>query len=175
LYVMIGNAEPQNTFTFEGDDSFELLYDVGTFHWNLFRAMSILWCRLAFLAALGLLMSSFLSFPVACMGCFLVFLVASSAGFLSTALSWITPMNNPGARDSLGLLGPILRPIAQAFIWIVPDFSKFDAGGNVANGRLVPLMWVIQSILSLILIKGMIVGALGCLVLTKRELAQETS
>jgi len=175
LYIMIGNADPENSYMFEGSDSFELLYGLGTFHWNLFRALSIVWCRLAFLAAVGLLLSSFLSFPVACMGCFLVLIVASMAGFLSTAVDWVSPMESPGAQDPLWIIGPLVRPLAQGFIWLVPDFSKYDPAGNIVNGRLVPLMWVINSLVVLVFIKGLIVGALGCIVLTKRELAQVTS
>jgi hypothetical protein len=175
LYVVMANAHDSWSFNFEGADSLELLYDLGTFHWNLFRAFSIIWCRLAFVAAFGLLMSTFLSFPVACMGCFLVLFVSSTAGFLANAMDWVTPLNNPTARDSLMFFGPIIRPVAQVFIWAVPDFSRFDAVDNVVNGRLVPLMWVINSVVVLVLIKGLIIGLLGCIVLTKRELAQVTS
>lgn len=174
LFVMVGNADPENTFTFEGNDSFELLYDLGTFHWNLFRALSIVWCRLAFLAAVGLLMSSFLSFPVACMGCFMVFIVSSCAGFLVGAVAWASP-GATGAEDPLWVFGPALRSLASGFIWLMPDFSKYDPAGNVVNGRLVPLMWVADSLAMLVFIKGLIVGVLGCIILTKREVAQVTS
>lgn len=175
LYVMIANADPENTYRFEGSDSFELLYGLGTFHWNLFRAFSIIWCRLAFIAAVGLLMSTFLSFPVACMGCFLVLVASSFAGFLGNALGWVTPGETPGSVDPMWIFGPVLRPLAAGFIWLVPDFSQFDAAGNVVNGRLVPLKWVATSLVILVFIKGLIVGVLGCIILTKRELAQVTS
>jgi len=175
LYVRVGNADPENSYTFEGSDSFELLYDLGTFHWNLFRAFSIIWCRLAFIAAAGLLMSTCLSFPVACMGCFLVFIVSSAAGFLTTSIDWVSPMEGGSTPDPLWILGPVLRPLALGFVWLVPDFSKYDPVGNVVNGRLVPLMWVANSLVVLVLIKGLIVSALGCIIFSKRELAQETS
>lgn len=174
LYIWLFNGSPRDTVIFEGNDSMELLLDVGTFHWNLFRALSIIWCRLAFLAILGLLMSSFLSFPVACMACFLVLAVASASGFLATALDWVTPPGTGHAKDPMWYLGPVLRPLAQGFVWLVPDFSRFDPVSNVVSGRLVPLMWVIQSVFSLILLQGLILGVLGCIILTKRELAQET-
>jgi len=170
LYVRIANDSLRNTMMFEGADSFELLLDIGTFHWNLFRALAIVWCRLAFLAVLGLLASSFLSFPVACMICLLVLMVSSSAGFLGEAIEWST--EDPSGDDPLWVVGPVLRPLAKGFIWLVPDFSKFDPVGNVVGGRLVPLMWVLQSIAVLILIKGLVLGVLGCVILTKRELAR---
>ncbi len=173
LYVMIFNADPESSYTFEGSDSLELLYELGTFHWNLFRALSIVWCRLAFLAVLGLMLSTWLSFPVACMGAFLVFMVGSAAGWLSAAVTWVSPKTG-FAGDPLWIMGPFIRPLASAFIWMVPDFSKFDPASNVVNGRLVPLMWIIQSVKSLLIIKGLVIGVVGSLILSKRELAQET-
>ncbi len=170
LYVMLGNRDVRDTIVFEGADSLELLYGIGTFHWNLVRALTIIWCRLAFLAVMGLLASTFLSFPVACMSCFLVLAVASSAGWLSEAIKWVGPDSARG--DPLWVLGPVLRPLAQGFVWLVPDFSKFDAVANVVGGRLVPLMWVLQSLAVLILLKGLVLGVVGCVVLTKRELAE---
>ena len=138
LFIRMQNTDPRNSILFEGADSFEVLYDIGTFHWNLFRALSIIWCRLAFLAVLGLLASTFLSFPVACMVAFLVLLVASSSGFLSEALEW-TDIGTAG-KDPMWIVGPVLRPLANFFVWIVPDFSKFDPVGTVVAGRVVPLI-----------------------------------
>ncbi len=172
LYVKIGNRDPQYTVIFEGNDSLELLYNLGTFHWNLFRALCIVWCRLAFLAAVGLLCSSFLSFPVACMGTFLVLAVSSAAGFLGSAVGWVAPVGP--TDDPMWLFGPALRALATGFIWLVPDFSKYDAVSNVVSGRLVPLKWVLDSMVVLVLIRAAILAILGCVVLTRRELAQET-
>ena len=144
LYVQIQNMDRQRSYVFEGDDSFEVLYNIGTFHWNLFRAMSIIWCRLAFLAALGLLASSFLSFPVACMVGMMVLLTSSAAGFLGDAIRLAQP--GPGVADPFSIFGPAIRNISLIFLWLVPDFSKFDPIGTVVAGRVVPLVWVIQSL-----------------------------
>jgi hypothetical protein len=173
LHVFIHNTNPRDTMVFEDKQSIELMYGIGTFHWNLFRALSVIWCRLAFLAALGLLASSFLSFPVACMACLLVLMVATGANFLHESIEAAEPK---GINDDpLWILGPILRPIAVAFVWLVPDFSKYDPVGNVVGGRLVPLMWLLVSIRDLLIIQGLIIAAAGCVILTKRELAQVTT
>lgn len=174
LYVIIRNDDPRGTYTFEGNDSFELMYDLGTFHWNLFRAFSMMWCQLAFLAAVGLLMSSCLSYPVACMATFLVYIVSSNESFLLSAMNWVTPLDSVTGRNPLGAFGSLFSPLIQGFMWLVPDFSLFDPVGNVVNGRLVPLMWVIQTLVVLILIKGLAVAVLGSIILSKRELAKET-
>ncbi len=237
LYFRMANLDPKNSMMFEGDDSLMLLYDIGTFHWNLFRALAVIWCRLAFLAVLGLLASSFLSFPVACLPCFIVLFFASSAGFLMEARQWVlTEENRPMdvvwlARSGwlLSILGlavwathlsvgeraklwmvlqgaaavifvlaiwrgavaisanlPNTEYLVAKSVWLlfdtmvsdvmklVPDFSQFDPVSTLVSGRVVTLLWVLQSLFVLVFIKGLIVGAVGCLVLTKRELAQVT-
>jgi len=173
LYLRIFNLNRRDAILFEGTESFELLLGLGTFHWNLFRALTMIWCRMAFLAAVGLLLSSFLSFPVACMGCLLIWIVSSGAGFLADAINMATPAGNQ--EDPMWIFGPVLRPIAQAFVWLVPDFSKHNPVESVTNGRNVTLMWVIHSLTILVLIKGLILGCLGALILTKREVAQVTA
>ncbi len=172
LIVRIQNLTLRDTIVFEGTDTFELLYGIGTFHWNVFRALAIILCRLAFIAALGLAASTFLSFPVAAMVTFLVLMVATASGFLSEAISQSAPVGtNP---DPMWIVGPVLRPIASLFVAVVPDFSKFDPAGTVVAGRVVPLIWVIQSVVKLVMIQGLILGVFGAAVFTRRELAQVT-
>jgi hypothetical protein len=170
LYFRLVNLDPKNSMMFQGDDSFRLLYDLGTFHWNLFRALSVIWCRLAFLAIVGLTASAFLTFPVGCMACFLVLMVASSSGFLTEAIEWSRPA--PLAADPFWLGRTFIRSTAHGFLWLVPDFSKFDPIENVVDGRVVPLMWVIHSFVILVLLKGLILGIIGGTIFTRREVAQ---
>ena len=172
LYVRLANLSSRDVITFDWETEVELLYPIGTFPWNTFRAIMIIWCRLAFLAAVGLLLSSFLTFPVACMGCFLVLAVSSAAGWLREAVDW--SLTGPVKDRSLGPLGVVLEPIAMGFVRLVPDFSRFDAVGNVVEGRLVPLTWVILSMAALVFVQGLIVMIIGSVIFTKRELAQVT-
>lgn len=171
LHLRIQNITERDTILFEGKDSFELLYGIGTFHWNLIRALSITWCRLAFIGTLGLAASTFLSFPVAVMVTMLILLVATASGFLSEAISGAAPA---GGVDPMWILGPILRPVASIFVALVPDFSKYDPTGTVVAGRVVPLMWVLVSLVKLVFFQGLAMGLLGAAVFTKRELAQVT-
>ncbi len=173
LYVRILNLSEKSSIMFEGDDSFELLYSLGTFHWNTFRALAIVWCRLAFLAALGLMMSSFLSFPVACMASFLVLGVSSMKNWLADSFEWTT--SYAFRQDPFWVFGPILRFLGQVFVTLVPDFTKFDAVSNVVGGRLVTLKWVLHSMTLLVLVQAAVLVIIGCVVLTRRELARETA
>jgi type IV secretory pathway VirB2 component (pilin) len=172
LYVQIFNLSDKDSITFEGDDSLELLYPLGTFHWNTFRAIVITWSRLAFLAALGLMMSSFLSFPVACMASFLVYGAAAMKDWLSESFEWTT--SGSFRQDAMWIFGPPLRFIGRIFVNLVPDFSYFDAVSNVVGGRLVTLNWVLQSLVLLVLFQGAVLVIIGCVVLTRRELARVT-
>ncbi len=173
LYVQVYNMSEADSITFEGQDSFELLYPLGTFPWNTFRALAIIWCRLAFLASLGLMMASFLSFPVACMPCFLILGVGFTGSWIGESLEWTT--SAPFREDTLWIFGPPLRLIARAFVELVPNFSKSDAAGNVVGGRLVTLVWVLQALRDLVVVQATLLAIAGCVILTKRELAKVTS
>lgn len=175
VYLYIQNLHPRYTMLFEGNDTLELLYGIGTFPGNLSRALGIIWCRLGFLAAVGLLASSFVSFPVACMACFLVLFVSTAGGWLDDAVYWASPGVAGAREDPMGFVGPFLRILAQAFIWITPDFSKYDAVGNVVGGRLVPLLWVIQTFIKLLVLQALLVAVLGCILLSRREIGLPTS
>jgi hypothetical protein len=171
LRIRIANLDPKEHVQFEGADGIELLYQVGTFHWNVFRGLSIIWCRLAFLAAVGLLLSSFLSFPVACIGCFLVLLVGTASGFLGDAMQWVNPVS-AAADDPLWIFGPLFRMFGSVFVWLVPDFSKFDPVDNIIAGRVVTMKWMIVSFLELVVFKGLLLGVIGSVIFTKREMAR---
>ena len=173
LYIRMQNLDPQRSFMMEGDDSYQVLFNIGTFHWNLFRALAIVWCRLAFLAALGLAASSFLSFPVACMVALMALFVSSASGYLIEAVDMLAPQY--GHADPYGpVFGPFIRFITRLLVLLVPDFRTFNPTGTVVAGRVVTLLWVIQSFISLVLIKGLILGLVGSVIFTKRELAQVT-
>ncbi len=174
LYVLIALADRGFTVTFEGSDSLELLYGIGQFHWNLFCCLAILWCRLAFLAAGGLAASCFVSFPVACMALMLVLFASASGGFLMDAMEWVEP-GTSGKADPMWVLGPPLRWIGRTFVRLVPDFSRYDAAGNVASGRLIPLVWTFQAVAYLVLVRGLILGVVASVILTLREVARPTA
>lgn len=173
LYVHLANVDPYHSFTFPDPDSIEILYSLGTFHWNLFRALCVILCRLAFIAVLGLLASSFLSFPVACTLCFLVLLVAISADYVQGSMEWAQKPQSFLQQMFWGI-GTAIQMITRTFVWIVPDFSRHDPIGNMINGRVVPMKWIAVAFTELVVIKGTILGVLGMLVFSKRELAQVT-
>ncbi len=177
LYLRVINVNERDDIEFTDRDSgefrMELLLDIGSFHWNLFRALVMVWCCLAFLAAMGLAASSFLSFPVAVLACILVMLAALIAGFLGDAVGYLEP--SPLGEDPLWLFGPLVRGGVRAFLWILPNVWNYIPVNNVVTGRVVTLKWVTVAIVDLVFIRAAVLAVLGCVVLTKREIAQVTA
>ncbi len=171
LRVRVVNLDPNAVLSFGGEEGkLELLYHIGGFGWNLVRGLALIGVRLLFLAALGVLLSSFLSFPVACLAAVVVFVVASGQDFLADAMSWVAPSGSEG--DPLGPVGPAIRAMVQAFMWLVPNFARYDAVPTLADGQAVTLMWLLVGILELLIVRGLILGFLACVLFTRRELAE---
>jgi len=63
----------------------EISYRAGGYRTNFMRVMLVMWVKLAFLAMLAVWTSTFLSFPVACLVSFGVFMIAEMSGFLISA------------------------------------------------------------------------------------------
>jgi hypothetical protein len=78
-------------YTFNWDqDGVEVLYRVGGFEANYLRAMSVNLVKLSFLAMLAVCSATFLSFPVACLLSFAIFLAGSLSPFLAESLKYQT-------------------------------------------------------------------------------------
>lgn len=169
LRLEIHNLDPSAPMNFADPEAgIELLYHLGGFGWNLFRSLTLISFRLMLIASLGLLMSSFLSFPVACMATLLVFCVAIGAGFLSDAISF----QNTTADDPLWFINRPLQALGIAFVWVVPDLTKYDPIPTIVDGRVVTLMWLILGSIQLVFTRALALAFAACIVFTRREMAQ---
>jgi ABC-type transport system involved in multi-copper enzyme maturation permease subunit len=74
----------------------ELSYSSGSFQMNFVRVACVLWLKLAFLAILGITAATFLSFPVACLVAFSVFIAAEGAGFLANSIQYYDALDHDG-------------------------------------------------------------------------------
>ena len=169
LRVAIRNLDGYAALALTGDEGgMELLYQLGGFGWNFVRALALTYCRLVFLAALGLLMSSFLSFPVACMASLLVFFIGIASGFLTEAIENTAPL---GESPALGPLNLTLRMLATGIRWVVPNLSACDPVPAIVDGRAVGLIWIGNTVVQLV-VPAFVLGVLASVIFTKRELAQ---
>jgi hypothetical protein len=162
-YAQFGEVQYDNTIVFQRDDSVQVYFAVGTFGGNLIRTLSLVLCKLVFLAAISVALSTVFSFPVACLGAFTVFLLASARGFLLDSISWIPD------EGSFGIIQFALANVVRVIYFVIPNFDKFNALDLLVDGRNVTLMWVLMGIGSLVLIKTSILLIAGSLLFMRRE------
>ncbi len=149
----------------------ELLFTVGTFHWNMVRLLILIACKLMFLAAVALLMASVFSFPVACLASFTVYTLAGIRSFLEESLGFMTK-EYASIFDSFNdFFAQSVMHLYSMIQWVVPDFGHYNAIEDFVNGRNVSLVWVLQGISELVLLKTTVVLALAILLFYRREVA----
>ncbi len=81
--VFFNDPQFNNTIViFPPEDGLELLYKADTFYMNFIKSVIMIFFRLLFLAVLGVLASTFLSFPVAILLCLVIFFTGTISGFI---------------------------------------------------------------------------------------------
>lgn len=161
-----GEAQARNIIEFRKSDEVEVLFVVGSFEWNLVRLLVIIMCKLMFLAAVALLMTTVFSFPVACLAAFTVYIVAAAQPFFAEAFDYIV---NDYSWMERWHLGEWTRQI----VWLIfGDLSRFDAVEDFVNGRNVSLVWVLLAVFELALIRGTAILGLAMLLFHRREVAE---
>ncbi|MFI4892422.1 MAG: ABC transporter permease [Phycisphaerales bacterium JB058] len=109
-------------------------YPAGSYHANYARTMAILWLKLAFLAMLGIFCSTFLSFPVASMVSFGVFLMAESAGYVRLAVDNYSTL---GSDDQINFLKLAISFISYGVSWIFNVYADLKPVEKLVNGQMV--------------------------------------
>jgi hypothetical protein len=138
-----------------------VMYQVGTFLNNYLRAILLILFRLIFLGAVSLWATTFLSFPVAVLLCFMIFLMATVSGFLTESFGFLD-------KD----IGKIYDVTIKWMVDLLPKFdrdnpTKFLVGGRFISGALLARagavmvgLWGIGSV------------ALGLWIYSKREVGR---
>jgi hypothetical protein len=164
------------SMNFETKD-FEVLYKVGSFEANFIRAMIMTWVKLAFLAAAGTAFATFLSFPVACLASFTVFLAGVLSPFLSIALYWyIPPEASVVDWSNLGLaLQWIFERttawIGEGLVYVLGGFGEFRPTQQLVEGKYIAWGMVGQAVFKLGILWSGVALIVGFLVLRQRQLA----
>lgn len=161
-------------FLFPLEDGFEILYREGGFALNFSRGLVIIFCWLAFLAAIGLAASSFLSFPVAAFVACGVLVLGFSTGTLRQVIEQgtIGEVNHEtGVADAPALIDYVALPVYKgvlAAINLVKDFSPVDA---LSTGRSITWLQLGRAVLQIVVLMGGIFAAIGIRAFAGRELA----
>ncbi|MCP4833299.1 MAG: ABC transporter permease [Phycisphaera sp.] len=156
------------TLMFDADE-FEILWQASSFQANFARAMIVNWVKLGFLAMLGVVASTFLSFPVAMLLAFTVFLGGSMTPFISTSLSQFRP--DQDAFLLIKIVQMVIAAIARAAEWLLRPFGEASPNRLVVEGRLVSLGAVVRDFAVIGVFWCGAVLTIGWAVLRRRELA----
>jgi hypothetical protein len=144
-------------------DGLEVLYKADSFTDNFIRAVLLVLCRLIFLACLGVLAASFLSFPVAILFCLVLFLTASFSGFVVDSFSYLSA--NIGVVYSYSL---------KWVIQLLPQFDKFNPTKFLVPARLITWSLLAKCALLMVCVKAFLIMVLALIVFSYREIAKIT-
>ncbi|MFB0524754.1 MAG: hypothetical protein ACETVZ_04395, partial [Phycisphaerae bacterium] len=156
------NVPLNNTVViFPLEDGLEVLYKADTFGANFVRAVLLILFRLIFLACLGVLAASFLSFPVAILFCLVIFFTATFSSFVIESFDFL-------GENLSSVYSYTLRPIIQ----LLPQFDKFNPTKFLVPGRL--LSWYLLAKVAglMVCIKAPLLLLIGLLVFSFREIAK---
>jgi hypothetical protein len=164
-YLAVGfyNPPPLNetVVLFPLEDGLEVLYKADTFTGNFIRGTLLILCRLVFLACLGALAASFLSFPVAILFCVVIFFTGTASGFIVESFGY---MSENTSR--------IYAYTVQAIIQLLPQFDKINPTKFLVPARLMTWNFLGQVVLVMVMIKGLLLLLVGLLIFSFRELAK---
>ncbi|MFK7789730.1 MAG: ABC transporter permease [Phycisphaeraceae bacterium] len=184
-----GFEQQSMRFNFK-DDVIELFYRVGSFESNLTKALLIIWFKLAFLAMLGLIAGSLLSFPVAAMLSLIVYIAAAASGVINDSLdsySGFARSDNTwevitgtfagffsaiGSGDIYDAFKLLLRLTGEAFMLLIPSFGEFNTYRPLSDGHVITNGTVGTAALKIGLIWTGIVAVVGLFLFNRKEIAR---
>ena len=160
--------EPGRASIMFDPDGLELLFKVGDFGPNLVRAQLVNLLKLSFVAMLAVTLSSFLSFPVACLVTFTIFAAGSLAPYLATSIDEYRIRTDSGFVKGIEA---VVRGIASATEFSVRAFGEASASGALVEGRLVPTELVLRTLGLIGIAWSGVLLVVGFIVFRRKELA----
>jgi len=163
-YLAVGflNVHLNNTAViFPLEDGLEVLYRADTFTGNFIRAVLLILFRLIFLACLGLLASTFLSFPVAILLCLVLFFTASLSGFVSESFNYLSAN-----------LSVLYSYTIKLIIRLLPQFDKFNPTKFLVPARLLSWYFLAECAAFMVCIKALLLLFVALLIFSYREIAK---
>jgi hypothetical protein len=161
LAVAFQNAPLNNTVIIFPPDGIEVLYKADTFTGNFVRAVLLILSRLIFLACLGILASTFLSFPVAILLCLFLFSTASVSGFVIESFSYLS--------ENIGI---IYSYTIKWIIQLLPQFDKFNPTKFLVPARLLSWSLLARSAGVMVCIKAFLLLVIALVIFSYREIAK---
>lgn len=158
-------------------DGLELMHKVANFEGNFFRAIMMTWVKLAFLAALGTCCATFLSFSVACMMAFTIFIAGMLGPFVADSLETYTlsewsriPDGNIGQHIQWIFIWTV-NSLAHVIVSLLKGFGEYKPAQNLVEGKLIPWSDVLIGFMKLGIAWSGLSMLIGWLVIRSRQLA----
>ena len=161
LAVAFYNVPLNNTVVIFPPDGFEVLYKADSFANNYVRAVLLLFFRLIFLASLGILASSFLSFPVAILLSFVLFFTASFSGFVIESFDYLSAN-----------MGLFYTYTLKWMIRLLPQFDRFNPAQYIVPAKLLGWSVLVNCIVVMICIKAFLLFVAAMIIFSFREIAK---
>jgi hypothetical protein len=167
----------ETALLFSLDEGLEVLYHEGGFGLNFARGLTVIFCWMSLLAALGLAAASFLSFPVAAFFSLGILTMSLSSGTLANVVAEGTIMGSDSESGRAGhsAMDVVIVPAFRAalnLINLAKGFSPIDA---LSTGRSISWTDLGRAFAQIVLLLGGTAGLIGVIGLNRRELATAQS
>jgi len=140
----------------------QVLLKTGSFGGNYIRVVLLILTRLIFLAAFGISVSTWLSFPVAILICTVVFFVGTINGFVLESFDYL------GQGASI-IYSVTLRPI----LWLLPRFDgEFNPTQYMISAEVLGWEFLGRIYVAMVLVKSVLLLLFGMWVFSNREIAK---
>jgi hypothetical protein len=142
----------------------EVLFESGGFSTNYFMATVLIFVRLIFLAALGVSLSTWLSFPVAIFACLVVFFTGMINGFIVDAIDMLS-------KEANVFYALTVRPVLA----LLPRFDgQYNPTPQIISARLIGWGFLFKAIAITAILKSGLLMLAGIYIFSKREIAKVT-
>jgi ABC-type transport system involved in multi-copper enzyme maturation permease subunit len=172
VHFMNRNTERPIVFLLE--DGPMILYHDGGFGMNLLRGLLIIYFWLGLISAIGLMASSFLSFPVATFMSLGILLISASTGTLEQIIEegGITGINHEtGKKDESSLLDGAAIFFANNAVKVTSAIWGYSPVDSLSAGRTIKWITLLAAFIWVVLIVGGLVMAVGAYLFQRKELA----
>lgn len=140
----------------------EVLYKVDTFEMNYLRGVLVILTRLIFLAALGVAVSTWLSFPVAMLVSVVFFCIGLTNGFVTESIEYV-------GKGSYIFYTFTIRPV----LWLLPRFDRdFNPTAYMISGRVLSWIFVAKVYATAVFVKSLVLTLFGVWIFNNREIAK---
>ena len=161
LAVAFQNAPLNNTVIIFPPDGIEVLYKADTFTGNFIRVVLLILFRLIFLACLGILASTFLSFPVAMLLCLVLFSTACVSVFVIDSFNYM--------NENVSV---IYSYTIKWMVQLLPQFDKFNPTKFLVPAQLLSWSLLAKCAAVMVGIKALLLMVIALIIFSYREIAK---